>query len=77
MSKKTLQKALEAKGLSADLDYRRSVPTPSGFAKGWDIYLTESSENKLFNADFQGEYTPDCETVGEALAWIETLPSCA
>jgi len=76
MSKREILSVLKNKGLMADVDYQRSVPTPSGYAKGWDIFLTESSENKLFSAGFEGNTEPDCRTTNEVLEWVATLPKC-
>lgn len=79
MTKKAILKALSIKGLCADVDYVRAEPTPSGYASGWDIFLTEESEDKLFAA-LQGEDgadAPECRTAKDVLEWIETLPNCS
>jgi len=76
MSKVKIDKALRDKGLAADIDFVRSTPTPSGYASGWDISLTEHSENKVFNTGFEGCVEPDCRNTKEALEWVDTLPNC-
>ena len=76
MSKKRIELALKKKGLVAEIDYVRNEPTPSGYASGWDISLSEESENKLY-AIYGGYYEPDCRTVKEVLEWVDTLPDCS
>lgn len=75
MSKRQIISALKKKGLSAYLVYERSVPTPAGYAKGWDIFLDEDSQNKLFDIGFTGVLEPDCSTTDAVLEWVNTLPS--
>lgn len=77
MSKLAITKALKEKGLFAEVEFIRGSPTPSGYANGWDVFLEESSKEKLFDAGFRGVDEPDCANVTEVLEWVDTLPDCS
>lgn len=78
MSKKKIEKALAKKGLEAcELYFDRSIPVPECHTFGWEISLTEESEDKLFDNGYEGSCNPDCRNTTEVLEWIETLPNCA
>lgn len=45
MSKRKILSALKKKNIyPLSVEYQRSCPTPSGYAKGWDIELSRSTE---------------------------------
>jgi len=58
------------------LEYQRSVPTPSGFAQGWDIVLTEKSQDLLLacGTDFSSLQNC-CDTTKDVLKEIEAFPN--
>lgn len=75
MSKKQIQKELLKKGIIANVDYIRNEPTPTGYAKGWDIIFSDESYDKLMDINFDGVYDSDCINTTEALEYIKTLPN--
>jgi hypothetical protein len=53
VSKRKILAALKKKNIPVErVVYMRGVPTTSGYASGWDIEITEETENRLFDAGF-------------------------
>ena len=47
MSKRKILAAFKKKNIPVvHVQYMRGCPTPSGYASGWDIEITEDTENK-------------------------------
>lgn len=76
MSKRKILAALKKKNIPVErIEYMRGCPTPSGYANGWDIEISENTENRLFDAGFE-----DCSTINEidttdqVLEWVERMP---
>lgn len=79
MSKRKILSALKKKNIPVvRVEYMRGQPTPSGYANGWDIEITEETENKLFDAGFDDcEQINEIDTTSEVLSWIDTMPTLA
>tara|TARA_Y100001949_G_C15897486_1_gene291043 strand:+ start:460 stop:795 length:336 start_codon:yes stop_codon:yes gene_type:complete len=77
MSRRNIESALKAKGITAlRIEYMRSCPTPSGYASGWDIEITEETENKIYEANPEVESSTYMEfySLSDVLKWVEELP---
>lgn len=77
MSKKQIEKLLKAKGIQAEsIEYKRSCPTPSGYAKGWDLCFTEKTEFDVFDADRECHFMMwmEFDKLNDVIKWIEKLP---
>jgi hypothetical protein len=78
MSKRQIERALKAKGIEAEYIMFGWQPSPGEMVPGWDIKLTDDSEDRILNADGDfDDFDPDCRNTAEVLEWIETLPSLA
>lgn len=79
MSKRKILAALKKKNIPvARVEYMRGQPTPSGYANGWDIEITEDTENRLFDAGFSNcEQVNEIDTTDEVIDWISTMPTLA
>ena len=77
MSKRKILAALKRKGIPVvRVEYMRGCPTPSGYANGWDIEISEETENKLFDKGFDNCTTiNEIDTTDEALEWVESMPT--
>lgn len=76
MSKRQIERALKAKGLEAALINYGHFVTPGEIVGGWEIQLTEESEDKIAEADASfDDFDPDCRNTAEVIEWIETLPA--
>ena len=54
----------------------RGQPTPSGYANGWDIEITEEIESKLFDAGFSDcKQLNEIDTTDEVIKWVESMPA--
>lgn len=76
MSKRKILAALKKKNIMAvRVEYMRVCPTPSGLADGWDIEISEETENKLFDAGFSNcEQVNEIDTASEVIEWVESMP---
>lgn len=79
MSKRKILAALKKKNIPVErVQYMRGEPTPSGYANGWDIEITEDTENRLFDAGFSNcEQLNEIDTTDEVIDWISTMPTLA
>lgn len=77
MSATKIKKLLKAKGIIPErVEYMRSCPTPSGYAKGWDIDFTEEDVNKVFARGYSGiNRYMEFGDLAEVLDYIEWLPT--
>ena len=77
MSKRKILSALKKKNIPVErVEYVRGQPTPSGYANGWSIEITEEVENRLFDAGFSDcEQENEIDTTGEVIEWINTMPT--
>lgn len=79
MSKRKILAALKKKNIPVErVEYMRGQPTPSGYANGWDIEITEDTENILFDAGFSNcEQVNEIDTIDEVIEWINSMPTLA
>jgi len=79
MSKRKILLAFKNKNIPVErVEYVRGQPTPSGYANGWDIEITEETENKLFNAGFSNcSQLNEIDTTDEVIDWISEMPTLA
>ncbi len=79
MSKRKILAALKKRSIPVvRVEYMRGQPTPSGYANGWDIEITEETENKLFDAGFSNcEQVNEIDTTDDVIDWINTMPTLA
>lgn len=79
MSKRKIVAALKRKNIPfIKIKYARGCPTPSGYASGWDIEISEETEIKLFEAGFSKCSTMnEIDTTEQALEWIGSMPCLA
>ncbi|MCC9659274.1 MULTISPECIES: hypothetical protein [unclassified Pseudoalteromonas] len=77
MSKRKIVSALKRKNIPfVRVEYVRGCPTPSGYANGWDIEISEATEDRLFEAGFSNISTVnEIDTTEEALKWICSMPN--
>lgn len=76
MSKRKILAALKKKNIPTErVEYMRGCPTPSGYANGWEVEITEDTENRLFDAGFSDcEQVNEIDTSDEVIEWIESMP---
>ena len=77
MSKRKIESALKAKGITAErIEYMRSCPTPSGYAAGWDVDISEETENRIYEAAPEVNVCTNMEfdCLSDVLEWVEELP---
>ena len=76
MSKRKILAALKKKNVPAErVEYMRGCPTPSGYANGWDIEISEDTEDRLFHEGFENCSTVnELDTTEDVLEWIESMP---
>tara|TARA_R110000782_G_C14621329_1_gene393279 strand:- start:43 stop:285 length:243 start_codon:yes stop_codon:yes gene_type:complete len=79
MSKRKILAALKKKNIPVErVKYMRGEPTPSGYANGWDIEITEDTENRLFDAGFSDcAQLNEIDTTDEVIDWISLMPTLA
>lgn len=77
MSKRKIVSALKRKNVPfVRVEYVRGCPTPSGYANGWDIEISEETEDRLFEAGFSNCSTMnEIDTTEEVLEWIGAMPN--
>lgn len=77
MSKRKILAALKKKNIPVvRVEYMRGQPTPSGYANGWDIEITEDTVNSLFDAGFSNcEQLNEIDTTDDVIDWINTMPT--
>jgi len=77
MSRRKILAALKKKNIPAErVEYIRGDPTPSGYADGWDIDMSEDTVDKLFEAGFiRCQEDNQVDTTDEAIEWIESMPA--
>lgn len=77
MSKRKIVTALKKKNIPFErLEYIRGSPTPSGYADGWELDISDITEDRLFLAGFENcqALENDLGSLAEAIAWVERLP---
>jgi len=79
MSKRKILAALKKRNIPiVRVEYIRGQPTPSGYANGWDVEITEETVNKLFDAGFINcEQVNEIDTTDGVIDWINTMPTLA
>tara|TARA_R110002124_G_C8691630_1_gene493095 strand:+ start:410 stop:652 length:243 start_codon:yes stop_codon:yes gene_type:complete len=79
MSKRKILAALKKKNIPVErVKYMHGEPTPSGHANGWDIEITEDTENRLFDAGFSDcAQLNEIDTADEVIEWISLMPTLA
>ena len=79
MSKRKILAAFKKKNIPIErAQYMRGQPTPSGYANGWDIEISEDTESRLFDAGFSNcEQLNEIDTTDEVIDWISTMPTLA
>lgn len=79
MSKRKIIAALKRKSIPfVNVKYVRGCPTPSGYANGWDIEISEETQERLFSAGFANCSTMnEIDTTEEALDWVGSMPDLA
>ena len=77
MSKRKILAALKKRNIPVvRVEYMRGQPTPSGYANGWDIEITEEIVNKLFDAGYSDcEQLNEIDTTDEVIEWVESMPT--
>jgi hypothetical protein len=77
MSKRKILAAFKKKNIPVwRIEYMRGCPTPSGYANGWDIEITQETENRLFDAGFEDCTTlNEIDTASEVIEWVESMPT--
>jgi hypothetical protein len=77
MGKREIERALKAKGLDClILEYGYQI-TPGEVVGGWEIELSETSENLVASVDpYFSDWEPDCFNSTDALEWVASLPDC-
>ena len=79
MSKRKILSAFKNKNIPVErVEYMRGQPTPNGYANGWDIEITEDTENRLFDAGFSDcSQFNEIDTTDEVIDWIAKMPALA
>lgn len=77
MSKRKILAAFKKKNIPVvSVHYVRGVPTPSGYANGWDVEITENIESRLFDAGFSNcSQFNEIDTTDEVIDWIASMPT--
>ena len=77
MSKRKILAALKRKNVAVErVEYVRGCPTPSGYANGWDIEMTDEMIDKLFSAGFKRcERFNELDTTEEVIDWVGSMPT--
>ncbi len=79
MSKRKILAALKKKNIPVErVQYMRGEPTPSGYANGWDIEITDETVGRLYDAGFSNcSQFNEIDTTEEVIDWISTMPTLA
>ena len=77
MSKRKILLELKGKGIPVvSVEYLRGQPTPYGYANGWNVVITEDTQNRLFSKGFF-----NCAGINErgemsdVIKWVDSMPS--
>lgn len=69
MSSKKILSALKKKGITpVNVEYVRSTPTPTGYAAGWEIELSDYDSDTYCEDIYN-----DLDTFDEVMEWIEGI----
>ena len=76
MSQRKIEAVLKRKGITSErIEYERGIPTPSGYANGWTIEMSETIADKLFDNGFADcDCSNEFDTIRDVLEWIERMP---
>lgn len=84
MSSAEIKKELRKKGYPVkSVSYSRNTPTPSGFAKGYDIEFVNIEDSFVEIEDLVFDYdknidisnSMEMDDLGSVLKWVESLPN--
>jgi hypothetical protein len=76
MSKRQILAALKKKNIyPVNVEYQRSCPTPSGYASGWDIELSDEAEIYIgqINPDIEVSTFMEFDSLEDVLEWINEI----
>lgn len=78
-TRKSITRTLSRKGIALDcFEYARSIPTPHGYERGWNISLSEESQIKISErAPNFCDWEPELDNLSELSDWVENLPDCS
>lgn len=69
MTQRKLLSAFKKKGITPlNIEYVRNTPTPSGYAAGWDIKLSEEDAIKFDEDEFN-----EFDSANDVFEWIKKL----
>ena len=76
MSMRKILAALKKKNVPVErVEYIRGELTPSGYANGWDIEITQDTEDRLFDVGFSDcQQNNEIDTTDEVIEWVESMP---
>ena len=80
MSKRLILRDLKKKNIiPVSVEYQRSCPTPSGYAKGWDIGFNSDLVDVIYRLDRNCEFTSlmELDDLSSVIDWIKGLPVVA
>jgi hypothetical protein len=78
MTKRLILRELKAKNIvPVSVEYVRGVPTPSGYTNGYDIELSDKTEELIYELDNNCACCTFMEfsDVEEVMFWLMTLPT--
>lgn len=78
MSARKIKSALTKKNIPVErVEYVRGCPTPSGYANGWDIDISEETVEQIYMKDevASPEQNNEFDTLADVLDWVESLPA--
>ena len=78
MSSVKIKLELNKKGIEADrIEYVRGSPTPTGYAQGWDIDISDKVENAIYIANkcCKAENFMQFDNLEQVYKWINQLPN--
>ena len=76
MSKRQIMAAMKRKNIyPLNVEYQRSCPTPSGYARGWDIELSDSAESYIeqINPEIEVSTFMEFDSLEDVLEWIDEI----
>jgi len=56
------------------IEYVRGCPTPSGYANGWCVDISEDTETRIQELGGKCEMYMEFDTLAEVLKWANGLP---
>jgi len=77
MTKRKIESALQKKGIEADrIEYIQGSPTPTGYASGWEVDLSDEVEDAIYIADpnVKADNFMEFDTSLDVMKWIKKLP---